>query len=109
MKQELMAWDLDARRAMLQSLESAVWDNVAGTVTLETQELDAKAHSQVKVTAKSWGELVTILRDIGETEWAGSVPFDGGVPVFDFDQGMPEALLSRPEWMDQIRLLGWEL
>lgn len=101
-------WDVDARLAVKNALEEATFnrDGDGSVVTLPSRDDGTKHPSDVE--CRSVKDLVDELRERAETAWCGSVPADGGDPLFDFDgDGLVYDVLDG--YRSKLAKLGWKL
>lgn len=83
--EELPFWESSARSRIRGILDTAEFDVEEGTVTLESDEWDPRGKGDcAKRTFSSLDELRQELIQLGDSEIAGHVPWEGG-PVFSTD------------------------
>jgi hypothetical protein len=105
---EKMSWESDARGVYENFLKDAKWDAKEKTVTLAGMGEDARGEP-IDTVCKSVEDLREILVNAVWRDNDGSMPYDGGEPVFENDAGdTVDEVLTLPEVTKNLKLLGWE-
>lgn len=76
-----MPWETHARKAIENAAASIEKDEMRGVVYMD----DGEDHrfNPMRREFSSWEDVMWALTHIGEGEWVGYAPFDGGEPVFE--------------------------
>jgi Restriction endonuclease len=76
-----MEWELRARQAVERAAETIEKDEIRGVIYMDDSE-DPRGRP-VRGEFTDWEDVMYALTSIGEGEWVGYAPFDGGEPVFE--------------------------
>jgi len=100
-----LPWEYAARVAVERALADAEWDAVEGVVALME---DDHRGEPTPFEFSSIDELRAELEEIAGNAWHGSVPRDGGEPVFDADvEDIVAAALDQVA--EKLAELGWDV
>lgn len=95
-------WEEEAVKAMQQALAEADWDYEQGIVEVKVDPDIGRLEQ-----CSTYEELLNVLTEIGSGVACAYMPFEGGEPVFGFDDvGAAESVISKYE--ENLQQLGWE-